>query len=95
MTQQTATATKLIDDDRARVTRFTFAPGAETGWHQHKFDYVITAITDCKMLLETPDGSKISATIAAGDAYRRPAGVHHNVTNSGNAEMVFIEVEIK
>ena len=68
MTQQTATATttKLIDDDRARVTRFTFAPGAETGWHQHKFDYVITAITDCKMLLETPDGSKISATIAAG-----------------------------
>ena len=95
MIQQTATATKLIDDDRARVTRFTFAPGAETGWHQHKFDYVITAITDCKMLLETPDGSKISATIAAGHAYRRPAGVHHNVTNSGNAEMVFIEVEIK
>ena len=95
MTQQTATATKLIDDDRARVTRFTFAPGAETRWHQHKFDYVIIAITDCKMLLETPDGSKISATIAAGDAYRRPAGVHHNVTNSGDAEMVFIEVEIK
>ena len=97
MTKQTATATttKLIDDDRARVTRFTFAPGAETGWHQHKFDYVITAITDCKMLLETPDGSKISATIATGVAYRHPAGVHHNVTNSGDAEMVFIEVEIK
>ena len=38
---------------------------------------------------------QISATIAAGDAYRRPAGVHHNVTNSGDAEMVFIEVEIK
>ena len=55
----------------------------------------ITAIIDCKMLLETPDGSKISATIAAGDAYRRSAGVHHNVTNSGDAEMVFIEVEIK
>lgn len=95
MTRPTAIATPLIDDDRTRVTRFTFAPDAETGWHQHGYDYVITAITDCEMLLQNPDGSEHSATITAGDAYRRAAGVHHNVINAGNSEMIFIEVEIK
>ena len=29
------TATLLLDDDRVRVTRFDFGPGAETGWHRH------------------------------------------------------------
>ena len=95
MTRPTATAALLIDDDRTRVTRFTFGPGAETGWHQHGFDYVITAITDCEMLLQNPDGSEHTITITAGDAYRRAAGVHHNVINAGKSEMVFIEVEIK
>jgi quercetin dioxygenase-like cupin family protein len=95
MTHPTAIATPLIDDDRTRVTRFTFAPDAETGWHQHGYDYVITAITDCEMLLQNPDGSEHSATITAGDAYRRAAGVHHNVINAGDTEMIFIEVEIK
>ena len=44
------TATTLVDDARVRVTRFDFAPGAETGWHRHGFDYVITAVTDCETL---------------------------------------------
>ena len=52
----TCTATQMIDDSRVRVTRFDFAPGTQTGWHRHAFDYVITAITDCKMRLELPGG---------------------------------------
>ena len=95
MTRSTASASQLIDDDRTRVTRFTFAPGAETGWHQHGYDYVITAITDCDMMLQNPDGIEGRAFINAGDAYRRSAGVHHNVINASETEMVFIEVEIK
>ena len=42
----------LIEDDKVRVSRFDFEPAAETGWHTHEFDYVITAISDCNMLLE-------------------------------------------
>lgn len=90
-----ATATLLVDDDRVRVTRFDFAPGAETGWHTHAFDYVITAVTDCVMLLEDPDGSTRRTVIAAGDAYRRSAGVKHNVINDGHVAMQFVEVELK
>ena len=51
-----AKAIELIDDSRVRVTRFEFEPGAETGWHTHGFDYVITAVTDCDMKLEEPGG---------------------------------------
>ena len=50
-----AVATQMIDDARVRVTRFDFEPDAETGWHRHAMDYVITAITDCQMRLELPE----------------------------------------
>ncbi|MGB8622140.1 MAG: cupin domain-containing protein [Paracoccaceae bacterium] len=90
-----AEATQLIDDDRVRVTRFDFAPGAQTGWHRHELDYVITAITDCHMRLEDPDGTTRDVTVPAGSAYRRAEGVEHNVINAGDAPMAFVEVELK
>jgi len=89
------TATQLIDDDLVRVTRFDFAPGAETGWHRHGMNYVITALTDCPMLLEEPGGASRQVLVAAGTVYRRDAGVEHNVVNAGGAVMSFIETEIK
>jgi quercetin dioxygenase-like cupin family protein len=89
------TATQMIDDDRVRVTRFDFVPGAETGWHRHGFDYVITAITDCMMLLEESGGASRQVMVPAGTAYRRAEGVEHNVVNVGNHAMSFVEVEVK
>jgi beta-alanine degradation protein BauB len=89
------TATQLIDDTRVRVTRFDFQPGAETGWHRHAFDYVITAVTDCHMLLEDPGGESRRVLVPAGTAYRRMEGVEHNVINDGAEAMTFIEVELK
>jgi len=88
-------ATRLIDDDRVRVTRFDFAPGDETGWHVHAMDYVITAVTSCHMRLELADGTTNEVTVPAGQAYRRDAGVEHNVINAGTAPMSFVEVELK
>ena len=90
-----AVATQLVDDDQVRVTRFTFAPDAETGFHTHGFDYVITAVTDCAMRIAAPDGVTRDVLVPAGDAYRRDAGVAHNVINAGDMPMVFVEVELK
>lgn len=92
---QICTAKQLVDDDRTRVTRFDFAPSAETGWHKHEYDYVITAITDCQMALEEPGGARREVTVKAGEAYRRSCGVEHNVINAGSAPMSFVEVELK
>ena len=95
MPRAKATATQLIDDDRVRVTRFDFVPGSETGWHTHEMDYVITALTDCDMVLEDPGGETRTVHVAAGTAYRRDNGVEHNVINGGKADMAFVEVELK
>jgi len=99
MSRSGADATVLVDDDRVRVTRFDFAAGAETGWHRHEFDhefdYVITAITDCPMRLEEPGGGTREVDVASGTAYRRSAGVEHNVVNRGAGAMSFVEVGLK
>jgi quercetin dioxygenase-like cupin family protein len=95
MTRPAATATPQIDDARVRVTRFDFAPGAETGWHTHGMDYVITTLTDCTMLLEEPGGTTRRTLVPAGTTYRRAQGVEHNVINDGDAPMSFVEVELK
>ena len=95
MTRVPCTATVLVDDERVRVTRFDFAPGAETGWHRHGYDYVITALTDCHMLLVDPGGAERRVLVPAGTAYRRSEGVEHNVINDGDQPMRFVEVELK
>ena len=90
-----ATHEVLIDDARVRVTRWDFDPGAETGWHRHGLDYVITTITPCSFLLEEPGGGSRRVDMAAGVAYRRDEGVEHNVVNGGSQPMSFVEVELK
>lgn len=85
----------LVDTPAHRITRFDFAPGAETGWHEHGFDYVIVALTGCDMTLELPDGTVNAVSLPAGRTYHRPAGVTHNVINGGAAPMAFVEVEYR
>ena len=88
-------STLLVENERVRVTRFDFGPNQETGWHIHEYDYVITAITDCFMMLQNPDGTEAESEVTAGNAYMRDAGVHHNVINISDQKMSFIEIEFK
>ena len=88
-------STLLVEDKKVRVTRFDFEPGQETGWHIHEYDYVITAITDCFMMLQHPDGTETHSEVYAGNAYIRDAGNHHNVINKSDQKMSFIEIEFK
>ena len=93
--REVAVASIIVDDDRVRVTRWDFAPGAETGWHRHGLDYVVTTLTPCVFLLEEPDGGSRRVEMEAGQSYRRGEGVEHNVVNGGEAPMAFVEVELK
>lgn len=95
MARPQATHEVLVEDDKVRVTRWDFEPGAETGWHRHPMDYVITTVTACRFLLEEPGGGERRVDMAAGIAYRREEGVEHNVVNAGDAPMTFVEVELK
>ena len=89
-----AEAIRQIDNERVIVTEWRFAPGAETGWHKHGYDYVVVPGMDGKLLLETSDGNNI-AELKAGQSYYRPAGVEHNVVNANEFEFFFIAIELR
>jgi len=89
-----AVAAVQIDNPRVIVTEWTFAPGAETGEHVHRYDYVVVPLTSGTLRLIEPEGTR-EARLTAGVAYARPAGVRHNVVNVNPHEFRFLEIELK
>jgi quercetin dioxygenase-like cupin family protein len=93
--REKAKPTVQIDDDKVKVTRWDFLPGAETGWHRHEMDYVVVPLTDGTLTAEMPDGSVVENTLTVGASYVRPVGVEHNIINNNDSPYSFIEVELK
>jgi beta-alanine degradation protein BauB len=89
-----ATPTVQQDDEAVRITRWDFAPGAVTGWHRHGWPYVVVMLTDAVMRVH--DGAKeTEVRLVAGQSYRRPPGIEHDVMNGSPHPIAFVEVEIK
>jgi beta-alanine degradation protein BauB len=84
----------LQENERVIITKWSLAPGAETGWHRHAHDYVVVCLTAGKLLAETSSGN-VETELAFGQAYARPVGVEHNIVNPGSSEFAFIEIELK
>jgi quercetin dioxygenase-like cupin family protein len=89
-----AVPTIQIDNARVRVTEWRFAPGGETQWHRHAYDYVVVPMTTGRLLLVDKDGER-HANLVAGVSYAREIGVEHNVINDNDFEFVFVEIEMK
>ena len=64
--REKAKPTVQIDDDKVRVTRWDFSPGAETGWHRHEMDYIVVPLTDGALTAEMPDGSVVENKLTIG-----------------------------
>ena len=92
---QPAVPTVQQDDETVRITRWDFAPGAATGWHTHGWPYFVVLLTDAVMKIEMADGAVTETRLTAGQSYRRPAGVEHDVMNGSHQPMAFVEIEIK
>jgi predicted metal-dependent enzyme (double-stranded beta helix superfamily) len=91
----TARATQTIDDDRLRVTTWTFAPGEQTGPHRHEFDYLVVPVTGGTFEVLDADGASRGMTQRAGVPYPGREGTAHNVINRGPQEATFVEIELK
>jgi quercetin dioxygenase-like cupin family protein len=89
-----AIRTVQIDNERAIVTQWDFAPGADTGHHVHAYDYIVVPLTSGTLRLVEPEGTR-DAQLTAGMPYSRPAGVQHNVINANAYEFRFLEIELK
>lgn len=85
---------RQIDNDRVIVTEWRFAPGAETGWHRHEYDYIVVPGMNGSLLLETTEGQSVSE-LKEGQSYFRRNGVEHNVVNANDFEFYFIEIELR
>lgn len=85
-----ATSILHVENERVTVTEWRFSPGAETGHHVHRADYVVIPINDGILQI---GGDEVH--LRAGAAYARPQGVAHNVVNAGEREFRFVEVELK
>jgi quercetin dioxygenase-like cupin family protein len=89
-----AVPTVQQEDDAVRITRWDFEPGAATGWHRHGWPYIVVLLTDA--IMRVHDGTKESEVkLVAGQSYRRPAGVEHDVMNGSPHPIAFVEIEIK
>lgn len=83
----------MIDDGRVRVTKWTFEPGASTGVHTHEFDYLVIPITGGEFTVTSVDGSSTIMTQNPGEAYSREVGITHDLANSSQRLVEFVEVE--
>ena len=90
-----ATPKVLIDNESTRVTEWRFAPGANTGWHRHEYDYVVVPMLDGTLEIELPGGERVKSDLESGVPYFRQEGVEHDVINANDFEFAFIEVEFK
>lgn len=89
-----AVPTVQQDDAVARITRWDFTPGSVTGWHRHGWPYFVIMLTDG--ILRIHDGStETDVPLSAGQAYRRPSGVEHDVMNGSPHPIAFVEIELK
>ncbi len=92
--RKSAKPTVQIENDRVLVTEWSFAPGAETGWHRHEYDYIVVPQTTGSLLIEAESGEIVSELVS-GVSYARSKGVEHNVVNRNDHDFVFVEIELK
>jgi beta-alanine degradation protein BauB len=86
--------TVQIENERVRVSQWSFTAEAATGWHRHEYDYVIVPLVDGALRMEE-GGEHTTVELAAGQSYFRSAGVEHDVVNASGREFAFVEIELK
>lgn len=84
-----------INNKLVKVTKYIFMPGEETGMHKHSYDYIVTPLTDGKLLLIDKLGNESNYSLIASHSYFRKAGIEHNVINNGKQKLIFVETELK
>lgn len=60
-----------INNKLIRVSKYQFKPGDETMMHKHEYDYVVTPITDGKLLLIDKYGNKNYFYLTPVESYFR------------------------
>jgi len=91
-----AQPTTAIDNERVRVTTWTFdADGANTGPHIHEYDYIVVPVTGGRFTVTEVDGTIHERQQESGVPYAGTAGTAHDAANLPGERAVFVEIELK
>lgn len=85
----------LLENDRTRITQWIFAPGDQTGWHRHEWDYVTVQQSAGHLLLCAPDGGERRVDYEDGRTVAWTAPIEHNAINTSDVEVRVLEIEYK
>ena len=88
-------ARTTADNERVRITIWTFQDGEDTGDHRHEFDYVVVPVTGGTFVVVDTDGSTRNMIQEAAAPYLGRAGTEHNVINRSGGSATFVEIELK
>ena len=73
-----AKANVMIDNQKTRVTEWTFEVGDETGQHIHEYDYVVVPMLDGELKIINHDGVEtISKLKTRWLLLQKKKGVNH------------------
>ena len=87
-------ANVLIDNDKVKVTEWSFEIGDSTGHHIHEYNYIVIPMLDGELkILEKNDIETISK-LSKGGANYRDKREEHNVFNNNNSPYSFIVIEL-
>ncbi len=91
--QGKAVCERLLEDDRQRVLRCTFAPGVGHERHRHRphFGY---ALAGGRMRITTAEGVR-EATLETGSTFTSRGIAWHEVLNIGDSTVQYLIVETK
>lgn len=82
-----------FENDRVRILRGTYAPGAKAAMHEHP-DAVVIQVTGGHLMMTLANGEAGDAEVVAGNAGWSDATMHE-VTNVGDEPLEVIIVELK
>ena len=89
-----AQPTILIENDKVKVTKWSFDVGDSTGHHIHENNYIVIPMLDGELKILDKNNNKTISKLIKGGAYYREKGVEHNVFNNNEFPYTFIEIEL-
>ena len=89
-----AKANVFIDNDKVKVTEWSFEIWDSTGHHIHEYNYIVVPMLDGELKILDKDNNETISKLIKGGAYYRDKGVEHNVFNNNNFPYSFIEIEL-
>ena len=89
-----AEPTIIIENEKVKVADWRMGPDTQIGHHGHSMDYLVVALSGGELTIAGSE-ENIAFPLEVGVTVFGNTGDAHDVLNRGDAELRFLEIEIK